>query len=147
MKTIIFDLDGTIALVDHRRHLVQGVDSPDWDAFNEACEFDEPNHALIDIMHMLDDQDDTIIRIFSGRSDKVIDKTIEWLKNHNVPYRTLTMRREDDHRPDEVIKEIWLKDFQAKGDNIVCTYDDRDRVVKMFRDNGIPCFQVNYGNF
>jgi hypothetical protein len=26
-------------------------------------------------------------------------------------------------------------------------FDDRDKVVQMWRNNGLTCFQVNYGNF
>jgi hypothetical protein len=29
----------------------------------------------------------------------------------------------------------------------MCTFDDRDKVVKMWRDNGIICFQVAPGDF
>jgi hypothetical protein len=29
----------------------------------------------------------------------------------------------------------------------MCVFDDRDKVVKMWRDNDISCFQVNYGDF
>ena len=32
----IFDLDGTLALIDHRRHLVEG-ETKDWPAFFRAC--------------------------------------------------------------------------------------------------------------
>jgi hypothetical protein len=35
----------------------------------------------------------------------------------------------------------------SQGKEIMCVFDDRDKVVKMWRENGISCFQVNYGDF
>jgi hypothetical protein len=30
---------------------------------------------------------------------------------------------------------------------VLCVFDDRDKVVKMWRENGINCFQVAPGDF
>jgi len=34
-----------------------------------------------------------------------------------------------------------------KRKDILCVFDDRQKVVDMWRKNGITCFQVNYGDF
>lgn len=59
----------------------------------------------------------------------------------------LLMRNKRDFRPDEVIKkEIFEKEIDPKY-NVICVFDDRDKVVKMWRDLGILCNQVYYGDF
>jgi len=40
-----------------------------------------------------------------------------------------------------------LNDEINQGHSILCVFDDRDKVVKMWRENNIACFQVEYGNF
>jgi hypothetical protein len=60
---------------------------------------------------------------------------------------TLLMRPEGDHRSDEVVKkEIWEKKIKPWYD-VVAVFDDRDRVVKMWRDEGLLCVQSYYGDF
>jgi len=46
-----------------------------------------------------------------------------------------------------VLKKGWLDEMIEEGHEIMCVYDDRDKVVKMWRDNGISCFQVAPGPF
>jgi hypothetical protein len=44
---------------------------------------------------------------------------------------------------------MWLDDLFPgdKKDRILCVFDDRQKVVDMWRDNGIDCFQVAPGDF
>jgi hypothetical protein len=49
--------------------------------------------------------------------------------------------------PDDILKEAWLREQFPDKNNILCVYDDRDKVVAMWRRNGIPCFQVAPGDF
>jgi hypothetical protein len=57
--------------------------------------------------------------------------------------------RKDDHSEkfisDEILKENWLFDIGKK--NIMCVFDDRDKVVNMWRRNGLTCLQVADGDF
>lgn len=171
MPLYIFDLDGTLALIDHRRELVQG-EKTDWKAFFAACTRDAPNLPVINTM-------DNILRsgcevqIFSGRSDEVLDETIQWLAEHTplIPYEvksltparvgfyyrdrsfnnlqhTLRMRKAGDYTPDYVLKKKWLDEMSvAEFRRLVAVFDDRDPVVKMWRDAGVACFQVAPGDF
>jgi phosphoglycolate phosphatase-like HAD superfamily hydrolase len=52
VKKIIFDLDGTLANIDHRRHLVEGPQK-DWDAFFKACDKDIPNTQIVWLFNVL----------------------------------------------------------------------------------------------
>lgn len=61
--------------------------------------------------------------------------------------RRLRMRRAGDHRPDDIVKREILDQMRADGWRPVMAFDDRARVVKMWREAGIPCAQVAEGDF
>jgi hypothetical protein len=150
----IFDLDGTLALIEHRRHFVERPrGEQDWKAFYAACDKDAPNDPVIDTMERLREAG-ADIWIFSGRSDEVREKTIQWLANEttfmtwDLDGPMLTMREGGDYTPDDVLKKRWL-DGMLIGDKarLVAVFEDRDRVVAMWRAAGVPCFQVAAGGF
>lgn len=148
----IFDLDGTLALIGHRRHHVT-LPNKNWSAFFEACVDDEPN---VPVIHCLESLRRTAqVLIFSGRSDVVRDQTVAWLVNHTSFFASeliaggdLKMRSAGDNTPDEVLKRRWLYEMPLQARNrISAVFDDRDKVVSMWRAEGIACFQVAEGNF
>ena len=49
MKNVIFDIDGTIADCNHRRHHVDGSGPVDWNAFRAETVNDTPNQHVCDI--------------------------------------------------------------------------------------------------
>ena len=58
------------------------------------------------------------------------------------------MRKDGDHRPDHVIKSEVLETIvKGYGKPPLMVFDDRNAVVKMWRDKGIPCLQVADGDF
>lgn len=141
----IFDLDGTLALIDHRRPLVSG-ENKDWPAFFAACKDDEPNMPVIGTLKLLRDAG-AEIWIWSGRSDEVSAETDEWLCGVGC-YSRLRMRKQGDHQPDETLKAAWLAEMSAENRaRLVAVFEDRDRMVKLWRANGIACFQVAPGDF
>lgn len=141
----IFDLDGTLALIEHRRHFVEG-DKKDWPAFFAACVDDKPNFPVIGVMHALENSG-AEIRIWSGRSDEVRGLTEKWLKNFDCLH-PLTMRKAGDHQPDEKLKADWLDSMLPEDrERLRVIFDDRDRVVAMWRSKGVTCFQVAPGDF
>lgn len=143
---VIFDLDGTLCDVEHRRRYVQYTPK-NWDAFNSACTLDLPLPHVQWIHDLLIKAGYSIIYC-SGRSDAYRKETLEWLKNKlYITHPDLRMRRHDDRRPDDIVKKEILEDIFAEGFRVLCSFDDRDQVVSMWRDNGIPCFQVAPGNF
>jgi len=48
--------------------------------------------------------------------------------------------------PDEKLKLQWLNEMDWK-DDVVAVFDDRDKVVNMWREIGLTCMQVAPGNF
>jgi hypothetical protein len=143
----IFDLDGTIALMDHRRHILETDDPKKWDMFFDACVNDVPNIPVIFVMQELYRAGHKIA-IWSGRSDRVKKQTVEWLKDRNIRYHELKMRRDGDYTPDDTLKMNWYisLDLEQK-EHVAAVFDDRDKVVAMWRRIGVPCFQVAEGDF
>ena len=47
----IFDLDGTLALIKHRRHFVEGT-TKDWRAFFAACVDDVPDMPSATVVYL-----------------------------------------------------------------------------------------------
>jgi len=149
MKTVIFDLDGTLALIEKRRKLAdKGNGKMNWKVFfaPENIQLDEPNIPVIKTFQAMK-LAGFRVGIFSGRDAISKTETEIWLKKWGVDYDFLRMRPQRDYTPDDVLKEAWLDELLNDGGEILCVFDDRDKVVKMWRDKGISCFQVNYGQF
>jgi FMN phosphatase YigB (HAD superfamily) len=145
MKTVIFDLDGTLADIAHRMPLVDGG-RKHWKELFLRCVHDKPIGPLIEFCNVLY-RTGYVIRILSGRSHMVHSQTVEWLRRHGVQYHSLTMRPEHDYRPDHELKALWLDALVAEQDDILCVFDDRASVVEMWRRRGLTCLQVAEGNF
>ena len=134
-KAIIVDIDGTLAHMSGR--------SPfDWDRVGE----DTVDEAVANIIRLAE-QDGYVIIIMSGRDSVCRDETAGWLFDNNIPYNHLYMREKDDSRKDSIIKLELFNKFVRNMYQVDFVLDDRDQVVKLWRDLGLKCLQVNYGNF
>ena len=138
---IVFDLDGTLALDKQREHHLLKTPK-DWDAWHNECHLDEPHHPIVRLAKDLDVTGHRI-EIWSGRSDQVIGLTYLWLADHGLSNFPLRMRKQGDHREDTIIKQEFLAEF-GRPDLV---FDDRQRVVNMWRSLGIVCCQVAPGDF
>ena len=151
-KTVIFDLDGTLADITSRRSLSTKPNGKiNWDVFFDPMniDLDEPNTPVIKMAQMLKSQGFMIV-IFSGRSKATKDVTNKWLDKHDVPCDVLKMRptSNDWHfMADNKLKQHWLDDLFPDKDDIFAVFDDRNQVVDMWRKNGLTVFQVADGDF
>ncbi|WP_244818602.1 hypothetical protein [Caballeronia sp. Lep1P3] len=143
---VLFDLDGTIGLIQHREHFIQGK-RRNWRAFFAACGDDLPNTPVIETLHAHAARRQ--IWIASGRSDEVRAETEAWLDLHvgMQHIEKILMRRAGDRQADDRLKRGWLLDGSIPRERILCVYDDRQRVVDMWRSEGLACFQVAPGDF
>ena len=57
------------------------------------------------------------------------------------------MRKQGDYRPDEIIKEELFKQNIEENYYCLAIFDDRDRVIKKWREMGLLACQVYYGDF
>jgi predicted kinase len=132
----ICDLDGTIAKM-------QGRGPFEWHRVGE----DLVNEPVRELVRSLRERDDVSIIMLSGRDGSCRPQTEEWLSRHGIDYDHLFMRAPGDMRKDSIVKaEIFDRELRDRY-WVVGSLDDRDQVVKLWRDAGIFCAQVDYGNF
>ena len=144
--TILFDIDGTIADIRHRRPLLT-QEVPDWKSFNKLMGQDTPNEPVVSLYRSLWKLHSFEIILVSGRNEKYRKITEQWLVWNEIPFGRLLMRMDDDNRADYLVKKEILDKLISEGKNIEFAVDDRQQVVDMWRENGITCFQCDVGNF
>lgn len=141
---IICDIDGTIADLTHRLHYVKG-DTKDWDSFfanvwQDSFRDDIWNKVILDSQ-----KHDAEIIFVSGRSDKTREDTRGWIAQE-VGYEDfkLIMRQSWDRRDDTVVKREMYDKYLSRM-RVVRVYDDRPRVIRMWRDLGLDVVDVGTG--
>ena len=166
-NTVIFDLDGTLANIDVRRKKsLKPNGKMDWDIFFDplnVLRLDIANEPVIKMAQMFH-KDGFKVVIFSGRNDRSFHMTKLWLEQRDVPFDLLVMRpdkfqadswpiangnsatKEMRFMPDEILKKNMLDTF-VDIDDVFLVVDDRNKVVKMWRDLGLDVFQVAEGDF
>lgn len=142
----LFDIDGTIADCSHRIHHITEKTPKDWKTFFAACHLDKPIYHVITLVTDLINARAEIVFV-SGRSDQCRLETKEWLERFGLPSGPLYMRKEGDHRDDDIIKIELLAQLRADGFEPIMAFDDRNRVVAAWRSAGVPCAQVAEGDF
>lgn len=139
---VVFDLNGTLALTEHRAHFLAGPGRKDWRAFYAACDLDEPCHPIIQTLIALDAAGHEV-EIWSGRSDEMKDRTTAWLAEHGLALIPIRTRAASDHRADMVLKAEWLDEGRTPD----LIFEDRASVVAMWRARGIVVCQVALWDF
>lgn len=161
---VVFDLDGTLSLDDHRQHyLLQ--EEKDWHRYFANCDLDTPNQPIIETMHALLEEGHHV-EIWSGRSEgeNLIwrNKTMIWLRQHALIFfpgfdyppkanrlanfvwkpEYLKMRPHEDFSPDIELKGKWLEEATNAGIRPDLVFEDRTRVVEFYQSQNIACVQV-----
>lgn len=131
---IIVDIDWTVARKSDR--------SP-YD-YSRVME-DTPYTDIIELLKVL--YESFTIWFVSGREESCRKQTEEWLDKH-IPftYEFLHMRALNDWRGDDIVKHEIASEI-AKKWYIHTVFDDRNRVVDMWRKAGIRCLQVQPWDF
>ncbi len=132
---VIADIDGTCAIMNGRGPF-------EWHRVSE----DVPNGPVINLLNMVETA--KVIYV-SGRDESCRPATEEWLHEHGAICGPLVlfMRPAGDMRDDRIVKrEIYEREIKGKY-NVRFVLDDRDKVVRQWREMGLPCFQVAEGDF
>lgn len=137
-RAVICDLDGTLAWM-------QGRSPYDGTKVDEDLIDPQLKTLLIFLRH-------TGVRILfvSGRegTEECRNKTSQWLHKHFEDFNyELFMRKEKDYRGDEIIKKEIYNDYIKDNYYIISVFDDRQKVVDMWRKEGLLCCQVAEGDF
>ena len=140
IPAIICDLDGTVSLGYHRGVFEYDKVGDDIKEFR-VCRMLE---------NLLKSNKYKKIIFLSGREVSCYEETKKWIfKNidlNKTSYQIL-LRNLGDHRPDNVIKKEKYEKLIEPYYDVQLVLEDRDKVVKMWRDLGLLCCQVYYGEF
>ncbi|MGW9346232.1 phosphatase domain-containing protein [Nocardiopsis flavescens] len=137
-QCILVDIDGTLALREgeHARGPFE------WHRVGE----DSPNTNVIEVVRRLAAGGLDVVYM-SGRSDECRRETLAWLDGHVGVAGDLHMRRRGDFRSDDTVKrELYRRHVRDRAD-VLCVLDDRDKVVRMWRELGLTVLQVAEGDF
>ena len=137
----IFDIDGTLADMDHRVHHVESYPK-NWDAFNREMVNDSVYESVRAIFHSLNETYTTIL--LTGRGEEYREETETWLEENNIKPDALLMRQAEDFRPDYEIKSE-IADVISQDFDILGVFEDRPSVVKMWIERGIFVFNCSQG--
>lgn len=146
-QIILFDLDGTLADLTHRLPFIQQPPK-NWNAFFDAVYGDEPIVPMVSMLRLL--RELSSVGICSGRPERCRADTERWLLDKadiGLTLPKMWMRKDGDFRADDIVKREVLESIRAEGWMPWFVFDDRSRVVKMWRDEGILCAQVAEGDF
>ncbi len=144
---VIVDLDGTCSNAVNRQHLVDGSQKKDWDKFYDLCAEDEPHADIILLCDILGGRGFDLWLV-TGRVERVRARTLAWLTRQGFPFfRALLMRPDGDTRQDCILKAEIADSNGLTPDNTFLVLDDRDQVVRMWRERGFRCLQVANGAF
>lgn len=142
----VFDIDGTIADCQHRLDKYLNNKPKRWDLFEKTAHLDTPIEETIQILHALNTVGYRIV-LCTGRGEKMREATENWLDLHSVRWDALYMRALNDFRQDDIVKGELVDNIMADGFKILGAFEDRQRVVDMWRSKGIRCYQVEKGEF
>jgi FMN phosphatase YigB (HAD superfamily) len=143
---VIFDMDGTLSDADHRRKYAVKGDDYNWAKFMKEMKNDPVNEHVRDVHNALVAAGKWTY-ILSARDEKYRKWTDTWCFWNGIEgYKHIFMRPDNDFRPDEIVKrEIFDKFFAHLHDRILCVFDDRPKVIRMWRELGIRVFNCGTG--
>jgi hypothetical protein len=130
----VVDIDGVVADVRHRLHLVEGRPKQ-WAAFFAAAAEDPPLAAGLALVHELTAEHDLLW--LTGRPERTRAATEIWLAEQGLPARPLLMRGDRDFRPARVTKREELRRLRRTR-RVAVVVDDDPEVVELLRADGFP---------
>lgn len=132
---VICDLDGTLAL-----H--QGRDPFDWASIPEDAIDPRLEQILKDYCYQ-----GVAIIFVTGRPERARAVTEKWLFDHELYSYKLYMRADNDFsHGDDYKRKVYNE--RIKGDyNVYCVFEDSNKCVKMWRDEGLLTCQVENSDY
>ncbi len=135
-KAVMVDVDGTLAIMNGRGPF-------EWTKVGQ----DLVNEPVADLVRRLKTSGLSVI-IMTGRDGSCLGETKKWLTDNKIPYDEIYTRPAKNFEKDSVIKKRMYETYVKDEFDIQFVLDDRDQVVKMWREVlGLPVFQVAEGNF
>ena len=138
-KAVLVDIDGTVAKMEERGPF-------EWHRVGE----DSPIQNVIDLAMRVQASGAQLI-FMSGRDEVCREETYDWLVRHmsTNDFRppVLFMRPEGNMEPDQIVKPAMFWKHVGEEYDVIAAFDDRQKVVDMYRSMGITVAQVAPGDF
>jgi phosphoserine phosphatase len=144
-KIVIFDIDGTLANIEHRRGYVASKPK-NFKAFNAAIPQDTPHEEIVFLAKTFVDQGHTVL-LCSGRGEESREVTVKQMAEFGVAFQKLFMRSLNDYRADNIVKVELLAEIRKEFGEPYLWFDDRKQVVDAIREQGVRVLQVAPGDF
>jgi len=149
-KAILVDVDGTLLNNKHREGFLRRHPKQ-WKDYNYNMKFDTPYDDIVWLVKTLHKAGCTIL-ICTARQDQAdIIETTRWQLDEvcglEGVYEKIYHRAAEDYRDDTVVKIDLLEQIKLDGYEPYMVLDDRNKVVKAWRDAGLRCLQVQDGDF
>jgi hypothetical protein len=138
-QALIVDLDGTLAIFEGVRN---GLD------FSDVTK-DKVNEVVKEVLMMYKKYDKKRkIIVISGRPNtkNVYQQSLFWLKKNKIPFDKLFLV-DREGLPDAENKKFFYQTKIKDKYQIDFVLEDRNSVVKMWREIGLVCFQVAETNY
>lgn len=148
-NTVICDLDGTLCDIEHRLHFAHG-ETKDWGKFFAGIPDDAPRKEVFEAVAKACDEHNAQLILVSARPENYRAETEAWLDIHfsgmafGKGRQMLIMRDAGDKRDDVIVKSE-IHDKYLKNLNIVKVFDDRPKVIRMWREKGLDVVDVGKG--
>jgi len=141
-KIIISDLDGTLSDCTHR---LKHYHKKDYFKFNKLGSEDLPITNVVNILRNCKTVDSEVV-IITARDEIHRPATIDWFKRYEIPCDKLLMRKSDDNRWDDKVKQhLFQEHYQVE--DVWFVLEDRQICVDMWRGLGLTCLQPASGDF
>lgn len=139
---IIADMDGTLSLNTTGRPFYG-------DGAAEGMLTDIENGAVVASVRAMCDGIDAELIILTGREDtpEIRKATYDWLDRRQLLPDKLLMRPKGDYSPAQECKRAIYKKYIEGNYNVLAVFDDSQKCVDMWREEGLTCLQPNEGKF
>ena len=144
---VLCDLDGTLCDITHRLHHLSGKAKKDWHGFFSDIPGDTPRYEVMDMLRQYKAAGHEVIFV-SARPEQYRDVTEEWIGkafNWERMHETLIMRKDRDSRDDTLVKQEIYDTYFKNQYPIEVVIDDRPKVIRMWRSNGLNVIDVGPG--
>lgn len=141
---ILCDLDGTLCDIKHRLKYARGEEK-NWDKFFAGVPDDTLREDVAQKLVSACGDFNARVILVSARPERCRKDTEEWLAKQGVSgHYMLFMRGGHDKRDDTIVKKEFYEKY-LKHLNIVKVFDDRPKVIRMWRELGLDVEDVGEG--
>lgn len=144
---VILDLDGVISDASHRQHFLRG-ERQNWRGFFTSAGLDPPYAAGVALAASIDDGH--TVAILTARPNYVVEVTRAWLAANEVRHDLLILRPRAGRGsggPSADFKRHELSRLRAAGYEVAMAIDDDERIIGMYRSEGVFTLYVHSGYY